>query len=340
MSPDTFSQWGKKANIEGQQKIFFTPSFLLMGLPIWKPRDRDDNIRSKDNDGSNICRTSRRPMVFSARQRPPSLLAGSDTRARAHQAAMANRRSRALTLALRGNIARISPASRSSRSSSAQQREQISDENLDRLVQQRFDEKEDLLNQLEFTVTLLDQFLATRATLGSDSIAIPSFITEGNVWRKGFAVNCKAKAGLRFSLHRSSSRTCISSIFIIIFFLFWTRSCWSASWSTTLFHTTPIDRKGHYACPSADPGAAEHAGYFSLRIIIIIVIVIVNLSFSFSSPPYFCFFKPSTSAISSAIIPAISISADTSTSDTLAICTKQRWWRRAGRRKQIRAHCC
>ncbi|ORZ02389.1 hypothetical protein BCR43DRAFT_559344 [Syncephalastrum racemosum] len=51
-------------------------------------------------------------------------------------------------------------------------------DNLDRMVHQRLTEKEDLLNQLEFTVSLLDQFLTARSALGSDFMAIPSFITE------------------------------------------------------------------------------------------------------------------------------------------------------------------
>lgn len=52
-------------------------------------------------------------------------------------------------------------------------------DDLDRLVQQRFDEKEDLLCQLEFTASLLDQFLSARSALGVDSnMTLPSFITD------------------------------------------------------------------------------------------------------------------------------------------------------------------
>lgn len=51
---------------------------------------------------------------------------------------------------------------------------------LDRQLQQRIDEKEDILQQLRVTVTLLDQFLTARVALGSEMMALPSFITEGN----------------------------------------------------------------------------------------------------------------------------------------------------------------
>lgn len=57
---------------------------------------------------------------------------------------------------------------------------------LDRRLQQRINEKEDLLEQLQVTVSLLDQFISARAALGSDLMALPSFITEGityhNMW--------------------------------------------------------------------------------------------------------------------------------------------------------------
>lgn len=49
---------------------------------------------------------------------------------------------------------------------------------LDRRLQQRINEKEDLLEQLQVTVSLLDQFISARAALGSDLMALPSFITE------------------------------------------------------------------------------------------------------------------------------------------------------------------
>ncbi|CAO3634587.1 unnamed protein product [Mucor hiemalis] len=49
---------------------------------------------------------------------------------------------------------------------------------LNRRLQQRINEKEDLLEQLQVTVSLLDQFISARAALGSDLMTLPSFITE------------------------------------------------------------------------------------------------------------------------------------------------------------------
>lgn len=47
---------------------------------------------------------------------------------------------------------------------------------LDRRLQQRIQEKEDLLEQLELTVSLLDQFISARMTLGDDMIPLPPFM--------------------------------------------------------------------------------------------------------------------------------------------------------------------
>ncbi|KAL0086226.1 hypothetical protein J3Q64DRAFT_1738785 [Phycomyces blakesleeanus] len=49
---------------------------------------------------------------------------------------------------------------------------------LDRQIAIRMSEKEDLLAQLEVTVSLLDQFLSARSALGSEVMAIPTFITQ------------------------------------------------------------------------------------------------------------------------------------------------------------------
>lgn len=53
---------------------------------------------------------------------------------------------------------------------------------LDRRLLQRINEKEDLLEQLQVTVSLLDQFLSARTALGSELMTLPSFITEGNIY--------------------------------------------------------------------------------------------------------------------------------------------------------------
>lgn len=53
---------------------------------------------------------------------------------------------------------------------------------LDRRLQSRITEKEELLDQLRVTVSLLDQFISARAALGSDMLTLPSLITEGNYY--------------------------------------------------------------------------------------------------------------------------------------------------------------
>lgn len=59
---------------------------------------------------------------------------------------------------------------------------------LDRRLHQRITEKEDLLEQLRVTVSLLDQFLSARAALGRD-MSLPSFITEGKISCDGYLLN-------------------------------------------------------------------------------------------------------------------------------------------------------
>ncbi|KAF7730282.1 hypothetical protein EC973_002525 [Apophysomyces ossiformis] len=54
----------------------------------------------------------------------------------------------------------------------------LQDSELDRRVQSRLNEKEDLLGHLERTVHLLDQFLSARSALGSDIVAMPSFLLQ------------------------------------------------------------------------------------------------------------------------------------------------------------------
>ncbi|KAI8381382.1 uncharacterized protein BYT42DRAFT_566337 [Radiomyces spectabilis] len=60
---------------------------------------------------------------------------------------------------------------------------------LDRQFHMRFTEKQNLLDQLEITATLLDQFLCARSAHGSDNTALPSFLTEDLPTVLGTAVN-------------------------------------------------------------------------------------------------------------------------------------------------------
>ncbi|OAD05414.1 hypothetical protein MUCCIDRAFT_155880 [Mucor lusitanicus CBS 277.49] len=69
------------------------------------------------------------------------------------------------------------PSSSSSSSSSSASASPPMRSELNRHLHQRITEKEDLLEQLRVTVSLLDQFLSARAALGGD-MSLPSFITE------------------------------------------------------------------------------------------------------------------------------------------------------------------
>ncbi|KAG0166105.1 hypothetical protein DFQ30_007581, partial [Apophysomyces sp. BC1015] len=54
----------------------------------------------------------------------------------------------------------------------------LQDSELDRRLQSRLTEKETILAQLEDTVSWLDQFLSARSALGSDIVAMPSFLLQ------------------------------------------------------------------------------------------------------------------------------------------------------------------
>ncbi|KAI9311092.1 hypothetical protein BX666DRAFT_1105986 [Dichotomocladium elegans] len=172
-----------------------------MGLPYWKPRT-DTEPKSDSRLSSDLSSRRRtfdqrfetwrtiRPSSSSLSSAPTAPLG----RVPPHPSTQlhGHRRTRAVTYALR----RSDLLSRRTRPHTPARRSNHNDdtlfsvpspspsaspplEDLDRLVQQRFDEKEDLLCQLEFTASLLDQFLSARSALGSDSsVGLPSFIAD------------------------------------------------------------------------------------------------------------------------------------------------------------------
>ena len=113
-----------------------------MGIPLWRPRDE----HKKDSV-------------------PPRTAAGVTRLHNARNAGSGHRRTRAVARLLRNRTNANSPDLSS----------------LDRIVQRRFEEKEDLLKQLEFTATLLDQFLSARSSPGFESSVLPSLLTEGKL---------------------------------------------------------------------------------------------------------------------------------------------------------------
>ncbi|CDH54202.1 predicted protein [Lichtheimia corymbifera JMRC:FSU:9682] len=138
-----------------------------MGLPYWRPREerRTRNSTERIRHGTDQRLDSLRTTLRSSSRSHP--LPANGTSHRRSRAALGARRAEMLPRRLRrrhNDVVddAIAPV-----------------DDLDRLVQQRFDEKEDLLCQLEFTASLLDQFLSARSALGADSnMTLPSFITD------------------------------------------------------------------------------------------------------------------------------------------------------------------
>lgn len=183
-----------------------------MGIPLYKPRETDDATnREKKEHASSLQQllsrqqALRNALVSHQQARRNGLEAGNATNGNngriqppaSPNVATTHRRSRAFVAAIRranssllrrptqqqsteneqGNRDRNMTITR--RPSNA---ESLTDDGIDQMVQQRFNEKEDLLNQLQFTASLLGQFLSARSVLGSDTMEIPSFITEGKLF--------------------------------------------------------------------------------------------------------------------------------------------------------------
>lgn len=142
---------------------------LTMGLPYWRPREerRTRNSSERLRHGTDQRLDSLRTSLRSSSRSHP--LSGNPT---------SHRRTRTTTLGARR--AEMLPRRIRRRHNEVVEEAVAPVDDLDRLVQQRFDEKEDLLCQLEFTASLLDQFLSARSALGVDSnMTLPSFITDG-----------------------------------------------------------------------------------------------------------------------------------------------------------------
>lgn len=182
-----------------------------MGLPMYKPRDEhavSEKHQAKDlmedefwsifphqlHNYGNI----RRPTRVSNNNHPHQLVSRTSSNVQPRVSRIARRRSMltsslldrrrdsrihqlpgtvtTATLSSSTTSASYSPPSSSSSTSSASASPPMRSE-LDRRLHQRITEKEDLLEQLRVTVSLLDQFLSARAALGGD-MSLPSFITE------------------------------------------------------------------------------------------------------------------------------------------------------------------
>ncbi|KAL0086069.1 hypothetical protein F4703DRAFT_1572924 [Phycomyces blakesleeanus] len=182
-----------------------------MGIPLWKPKDEIKQIHhtqspthSNDYQNLDILTFQQRPTMVSRHSSSNSSTSsansiGSSSIANAIALANANGAlgsggvSVSVNSSAGGGISssrprhthRISPLDSSGGSNRSRRSTPISRPTfqprrteLDRQIAIRMSEKEDLLAQLEVTVSLLDQFLSARSALGSEVMAIPTFITQ------------------------------------------------------------------------------------------------------------------------------------------------------------------
>ncbi|KAI8073594.1 hypothetical protein BDF21DRAFT_423851 [Thamnidium elegans] len=174
-----------------------------MGLPLWKPRDieqeqqqHEEYIKHQEdidedswsifphqlvqnvyNNNNNNRRpsTSRHPVNNNPRHLTPVSSSIPTATSSQLRRSRITRRHSMLTSSLmdRRRSSRVHQLPGPTTSTSPPVRSE-----LDRRLQQRINEKEDLLEQLQVTVSLLDEFLTARADLGSNFMSLPAFITE------------------------------------------------------------------------------------------------------------------------------------------------------------------
>lgn len=177
-----------------------------MGLPLWKPRDIEQEQRRRRNQPNEeyikhqedvdeevwsvfhpqLVYNTRRPSrhavnnnTINNNSRHISPVASSLTSRRAR----ISRRHSMLTSSLmdrrRGSRVHQLPTTSNTITNTNTNTSPTVRSELDRRLQQRIHEKEDLLEQLQVTVSLLDEFLTARTELGPNFMTLPAFITEG-----------------------------------------------------------------------------------------------------------------------------------------------------------------
>ncbi|CAO3595093.1 unnamed protein product [Absidia cylindrospora] len=137
-----------------------------MGIPVWKPKkqpQQENSLRSTFHHQHSIAQ-HHSPQYRLHRRRQPTLLAepyyiaadGYTTPASIPSSSIQQR-------------SRLASVSRT-----ITPRQQIE---IESQIQQRFNEKQELLDQLKITISLLDQFLSIREISGQH-LALPPFITD------------------------------------------------------------------------------------------------------------------------------------------------------------------
>ncbi|CEG68017.1 hypothetical protein RMATCC62417_04355 [Rhizopus microsporus] len=140
-----------------------------MGLPIWKPRRRSIDEIQEDVHKQQIQMA--RSLL---RQRVNTEGMPVITRHSYESALHTPSHVRRHRISRRQNLLTSSFGDRRPNSNSS-----VEQSELDRRIDQCISEKEDLLEQLQVTVSLLDQFLSARTRLGQEAVNIPEFITQG-----------------------------------------------------------------------------------------------------------------------------------------------------------------
>ena len=156
-----------------------------MGIPLWKPKDelsKKDSIpirtpftitsRSHNNNNNHTS-------ILSNNNNNRNSSNATHNRARAVAAIRRynNNNQGNNSNTRRNSTSPVTTATAMSNNNNNNNGNESPLDNLERMVQRRFEEKEDLLKQLEFTASLLDQFLTARS--GFESSLLPTLLTEG-----------------------------------------------------------------------------------------------------------------------------------------------------------------
>ena len=155
-----------------------------MGIPLWKPKDelsKKDSIpirtpftitsRSRNNNNHTSILTNNN------NNRNSSNVTHNRARAVAAIRRYNNNNQGNNSNTRRNSTSPVTTATAMSNNNNNNNGNESPLDNLERMVQRRFEEKEDLLKQLEFTASLLDQFLTARS--GFESSLLPTLLTEG-----------------------------------------------------------------------------------------------------------------------------------------------------------------
>lgn len=140
-----------------------------MGLPIWKPRRRSIDEIQEDVHKQQI-QMARSLLRQRVNTEGMPVITGHSYESALHTPSHVRRH----RISRRQNLLTSSFGDRRPNSNSS-----VEQSELDRRIDQCISEKEDLLEQLQVTVSLLDQFLSARTRLGQEAVNIPEFITQG-----------------------------------------------------------------------------------------------------------------------------------------------------------------